>query len=92
MYKELSERENAEINQIKVDSIKKALTELQEIVGYTPKNNKVKIEEMNKIADIVEPILYYNQQNQEGKDLKILTPNQMLSRLPIFFSSIKSRK
>ena len=33
---------------------------------------------------IVEFILYFNQQNQAGKGLKILTPNQMLSRLPIY--------
>ena len=29
---------------------------------------------------------------QEGQGLKILTPNQMLSRLSMFFISIKSRK
>ena len=33
---------------------------------------------MNKIADIVELILNFNEQNQEGKDLKILTLNQFL--------------
>ena len=40
-----------------------------------------KIEEMDKIADIF--ILYFNEVNQQGKGLKILTPNQMFSRLPI---------
>ena len=29
---------------------------------------------------------------QQEQGLKILAPNQMLSRLPIFFSSIKSKK
>ena len=33
------------------------------------------------MLEIVELILYFNQQNQAGKGLKILTPNQMLSRL-----------
>ena len=33
--------------------------------------------------DIVEKILEFNRQNQQGQGLKILTPNQMLSRLPI---------
>ena len=28
-------------------------------------------------------ILYVNNQNQEGQELKILTPEQMLTRLPI---------
>ena len=32
---------------------------------------------------IAKKILEFNKQNQEEKGLKILTPNQMLSRLPI---------
>ena len=42
--------------------------------------------------DIIERILEFNRQNQEGQGLKIQTPNQMLSILPIFFSSIKGRR
>ena len=38
---------------------------------------------MYKIVDIIELILNFNEGNQEGQGLKILTPNQMLSRLPI---------
>ena len=38
---------------------------------------------MNKIVNIAEFILYLNNGDKQGKDLKILTPNQMLSRLPI---------
>ena len=30
--------------------------------------------------------------NEPGQGLKIFTPDQMLSRLPVFFSLIKSRK
>ena len=41
------------------------------------------IKENEKIINIVERILYFNQLNQSGQGLKILTPNQMLSRLPI---------
>ena len=33
------------------------------------------------MIEIVELILYFNQQNQAGQGLNILTPNQMLSRL-----------
>ena len=40
------------------------------------------IKKPDKILKIVEEILKFNEQNQEGKGLKILTPNQMLSRLP----------
>ena len=44
----------------------------------------------NKILEIVEEILNFNKQNQEGKGLKILTPNQMLSRLPITLAQLKA--
>ena len=44
---------------------------------------KKEIEKPNKIVDIAKKILEFNKQNQEEKGLKILTPNQMLSRLPI---------
>ena len=40
--------------------------------------------------DIVEKILEFNRQNQQGKGLKILTPNQMLSRLPISLAQLKA--
>ena len=35
-------------------------------------------------------ILYFNQQNQAGLELKILTPSQMLSRLPISLAQLKA--
>ena len=38
----------------------------------------------------VEMILNFNKQDQEGKGLKILTPNQMLSRLPITLAQLKA--
>ena len=47
------------------------------------------IEKPVKIVDIVEQILKFNKQNQEGQELKILTPNQMLSRLPITLAQLK---
>ena len=53
-------------------------------------NKKVKIEENKKIIDFVERILYVNQLNQSGRGLKILTPNQMLSRLPISLAQLKT--
>ena len=49
------------------------------------------IEGTDEILNIVQKILEFNRQ-QQGQGLKILTPNQMLSRLTIFFSTIKSRK
>ena len=39
---------------------------------------------------IVERILSFNQLNQSGRGLKILTPSQMLSRLPISLAQLKA--
>ena len=39
-----------------------------------------KIEKPDKIVKIVNKIINFNKQNRERKSLKILTPNQMLSR------------
>ena len=44
-----------------------------------------------EIINIVEHILYFNQlEQQKGEGLKILTPNQMLSRLPITLAQLKA--
>ena len=48
------------------------------------------IEENEKIINIVERIIYFNQLNQSGQGLKIWTPNQMLSRLPISLAQLKA--
>ena len=48
------------------------------------------IEKSNEIIDIVEKILEFNKQNQQGQGLKILTPDQMLSRLPITLAQLKA--
>ena len=39
--------------------------------------------------DIVERILDFNGQNQKGRGLKILTPDQMISRLLITLAQLK---
>ena len=65
------------------EPINKKLTELKNIVKNVPKNIVFKVEENEKITDIVERILELNNEKQLGLGLKILTPNQMLSRLPI---------
>ena len=55
-----------------------------------PKDKAVKIEKNRKIIDIVERILELNSENQLGLGLKILIPNQMLSRLPITLAQLKA--
>ena len=49
-----------------------------------------KIKDTDKIANLVEFILNFNEQNKEGHILKILTPNQMISRLPIFLAQLRA--
>ena len=46
-------------------------------------NKEKEIEEPDVIVEIVEEILRFNKQKQQEQGIKILTPNQMLSRLPI---------
>ena len=48
------------------------------------------IEKPHKILEIVEKILEFNKQNQQGKGLKMLTLQQMLSRLPITLAQLKA--
>ena len=48
------------------------------------------IEENEKIINIVERILYFKQLEQLGLGLKIVTPNQMFSRLPITLAQLKA--
>ena len=40
--------------------------------------------------EIVENILHFNQPNQKGSGLKVLTPSQMLNRLPISLAQLKA--
>ena len=47
------------------------------------------IENPNEIIDFVENILEFNRQ-QQGQALKILTPNQILSRLPVALAQSKA--
>ena len=49
-----------------------------------------KTEKIDKIVEIVEDILKFNEEKQERKGIKTLTPSQMLSRLPISLSQLEA--
>ena len=51
---------------------------------------EIENEKPDKIVRAVEMILKFNKQNQQGTGLKILTPNQMLSRLPTTLAQLKA--
>ena len=80
IYKKLSETKGA-VSEVQVDSIKKVLGKLQRIIDYAPQDDVFKIEENEKIIDILESILCFNQLNQAG---------QMLSRLSITLAQLKA--
>ena len=50
------------------------------------------IEQSNEIINLVEKFLKFNNQNQEGLGLKILTSDQMLSRWTISLAQLKAAK
>ena len=87
MYKKLREKTDLK-NEDQVYSI-------NEILGKTKKERKNEPETKNfipnkEIINIVETILEFNRKQQSGEGLKILTPNQRLSRLPITLAQLKA--
>ena len=89
MCKKLSEKKDA-VNDFRVDSIKTLLSKLQTIIDYTTKDDVAKIKEIEKIIDIVEKILEFHKKIQSGQGLKVLAPNQMLSRLLISLAQLNA--
>ena len=51
---------------------------------------EIEIEKPDTIIKFFREILKFNKQKQERKGIKILTPNQMLSRLPISLAQLKA--
>ena len=89
MYKKLREK-GGERNEDRIYLIKEVLNRMKKAIKKRPENKKFMIEENKKIINIVERILYFNQLDQSGQGLKVLTPNQMLSRLPITLVQLKA--
>ena len=89
MYKNLRGTEG-ERNEDQVYVIKKVSNKMKKTIKKVPQDRKAMIEENEKIINIVERILYFNQLNQSVQGLKVSTPNQMLSRLPISLAQLKA--
>ena len=90
MYKKLYETKGKR-NEDQVYSIKEISDKIKKATKNVPKDKVFNIKENEKIINIVEHILYFNQlEQQKGEGLKILTPNQMLSRLPITLAKLKA--
>ena len=72
-----------------VNLINSRLKDLKEEIEKMSKA-EIENEDLELIVEIVEKILKFNEQNQQkGQGIKILTPNQMLNRLPIALAQLQ---
>ena len=86
----VSKTNDTEKNNKLVNLINSGLKDLKEEIK---KMSEVEIENEDPelIVKIVEKILKFNKQNQQkGQGIKILTPNQMLNRLPIALAQLQT--
>ena len=72
-----------------VSVIKNRLSNLKNEIKKMSED-EIKIEKPDEIVDTVEKLLEFNRQIHEGQGLKILIPDQMLSRLPITLAKLKA--
>ena len=77
-------------NKNTVESINKKLNKIEKILENVPNDKPFKIEKNEKTIDIVEKIFELNREKQLGLGLKILTTNQVFSRLPITLAQLKA--
>ena len=81
-------KNNPDKNRIQINLIKSGLRNLKKEIENMSEEEK-QIGNPNEIVDIIENILEVNRQ-QQGKGLKILTPSQILNRLPIALAQLKA--
>ena len=74
-------KNDSERNKIQVNLINSGSRDLKGEIKDMGEEEK-RIENLDEIVNLVENILEFNRQQQE-QGLKILTPNQMFSRLPV---------
>ena len=82
MLETLNKIKNTEENKKLVQLIKSRLVDLEKEIKQMSKD-KIKNQNPYEIVDVVKKILQFNRQKQQGQGLKILTSDQILSRLPI---------
>ena len=89
LAKKLYETKGKKKNDKLVKEIKNKWSNLKDDIEKMSEDEK-KIEQPDIILKIVKEILDFNKQSQIGKGLKILTPDQMLSRLPITLAQLNA--
>ena len=88
MAKTLSETNNKKKNIGSVNVIHRGLKDLKKQITNMSEANE-EIEKPEKIIHINPEIIAFNKKIQSGQGLKILTPDQMLSSLPITLAQLK---
>ena len=87
--KKLFEIKDKKKNDDFVEEIKNRWSKLKDSIEKTPRDEKDN-EKIEKILKIIRDILKFNEQNQQGEGMKILTPNQILNRLPIALAQLQA--
>ena len=92
LVKQLYETKNKKKNDKLVEEIRKRWSNLKDKIKKMPEDEN-EIEQPDKILKIVKEILDFNKEIQkQGSGLKILSPNQMLSRLRITLAQLNAGK
>ena len=90
MAKKLFETKDKKKSIELVELIKVRWSDLKDKIKKMSKE-EIENEKPNKILTLIEEIIIFNRENrkQQSLGLKILTPNQMLRRLPITLAQLK---
>ena len=89
MYKVLSKTDDKEKNNNLMNIFNSGLKDLEnEIKNMSKRERKTK--KPNNIVTVVKKILDFSEHAQKGQGIKILTPQQMLSRLPISLAQLQA--
>ena len=89
MLKALYNLNDRKKNNLLMNTIKIALSDLKNEIKKMSEDEII-IEKPYEIVCIIEKILEFNKLNQSGQGLKILTTNQMLSRLSIALAQLNA--
>ena len=89
MHKVLYDTKDKEKNSKLVNIFNSGLEDLEKEIKEMSKE-EIEIEKPYNIIKVVKKILDFNKHSQDGQGIKILTPNQMLSRLPIALAQLKA--
>ena len=90
MYKFLNETKHKEKNSNLVNMFNSELKNLEKEIKEMSKE-EIETKKPYNIVKAVKKILDINEQNQQkGQGIKILTPNQMLNRLPIALAQLQA--